>query len=141
MGVMEKVGETITTTSKDVATKYKFAGDINKIKRQITYEEEKINDFYLQLGKRYYIQNSAKPNDEEYGRLCNEIEVCSARIERLKQEIYVMKGIKVCKNCGAAVNDNFLFCGVCGSKLPDPVHSPENVAPASTNGTFAFSQK
>lgn len=29
-----------------------------------------------------------------------------------------MKGIKVCKECGASVDSNLLFCDKCGSSLP-----------------------
>ncbi len=143
MGVFEKVGDTISSTSKDVVNKAKFAGDVTKIKKQITYEEEKVIDFYTQLGKSYYNDNSEHP-DSRYSNLCNEVEICIARIERLKQQIYSIKGVKVCKNCGAVVNDSFLFCGVCGTKLPetstDEVPEQQSSISQAGKSTLAFSQ-
>ena len=141
MGIFEKVGETISVTGKDVATKAKYAGDISKLKQQIIYEEEKITDYYTELGKKYYSDNNSNQNDK-YAQLCKEIETGTARIERIKQHIYSMKGVKVCKNCGAVVNDNFLFCGVCGTKLPEAAepHVEESNSISASNNSFAFSQ-
>ncbi len=141
MGVFDKVGDTLSSVSKDVVNKAKTGSDVNKIKQQIVYEEERITDFYTQLGKIYYTDKSANPT-EQYAKMCSEIESRTARVERLKMQINNLKGIKICKNCGSVVANNFTFCGICGTKLPEEVPD-EDIQPVeevsvSNNAPLVF---
>ena len=142
MSVLDKVGDTLSSVSKDVVGKVKSGSDISKIKQQIVYEEERILDFYTQLGKHYYVDKTSNAS-EQYAKLCQEIDERSERIVRLKKQINSLKGIKICSSCGSVVTNNFLFCGLCGFKLPDEyaeitTNEVENVH--ANNGALAFSQ-
>lgn len=114
MGVFDKV----TSVSKDVVDKVKSSNDISKIKTQIAYEDDKITDYYIELGKNYYNDKPINAS-EQYIKICEEIATRLDRIERLNQQINLLKGVKICKSCGAVINDSFLFCGLCGAKLPE----------------------
>lgn len=120
MGIFEKVSETISSTSRDMANKARTVADVSKLKHQIFIEEEKIKDIYTELGKKYYKDNGSNPA-EKYAPFCDEAYITKARIEKLKQQIYSIKGIKVCEKCGAEVDEEYQFCGICGAKLPEVI--------------------
>ena len=118
MGVFDKMGGAISNVSKDVVDKVKSNNDIGKLKQQIEYEEAKIYDGYIELGKSFYENRAAKMNDAAE-KICAEIDARLSRISRIKIQINDLKGIKICPECGATITNNFLFCGLCGAKLPE----------------------
>lgn len=121
MGILEKVGGTIASTGKGMADKAKTSissmSDLSKIKRQIVVEEEKVKGIYAEIGKKYFNEVHDCP-DAKYSKLFADANFYNGIIENLNQQLNVMKGVKVCENCGAEVNVNFAFCGLCGAKLP-----------------------
>lgn len=124
MNIFGKVGDSITATSKGVADKAKSASEINGMKKQIQQEEQKVLKYYQTIGQRYYDENAENPNAKYYDIMC-EIKQISERNERLKFKINQIRGIKVCPNCGAEINNDFIFCGICGTKLPEPPKEDE----------------
>lgn len=118
MGIFEKVGGTITSTSKGMADKAKSISDLNKIRKQIFDEEEKVKGIYAEIGKKYFAEVGDNP-DPKYSKLFADANFYNGIITNLKQQFNTMKGVKVCENCGAEVNVNFAFCGLCGAKLPE----------------------
>ena len=128
MGMINKVGDTISNVSKDMFDKVKSSTDATKLKQQIVYEEEKIAENYIYLGKSYYALKSSTMSENDL-KACDDINVRAARIARLNIQINALKGIKVCPCCNAAITNNFLFCGLCGTKLPEDVVETTSEAP------------
>lgn len=124
MSIFEKVGESISSTGKGVVGKARSASDISKVKRQIIYEEQKCSEIYTKIGKLFFEKNLAPPN-EQFRKLFQDVEERVGRVGRLRREICVIKGIKVCEGCGAEIAKEFQFCGICGTRLPDPIIEPE----------------
>ncbi|HOV40480.1 MAG TPA: zinc ribbon domain-containing protein [Oscillospiraceae bacterium] len=118
MKIFEKVSQKITDTSKDMTQKAKAVADIAKLKYQIAAEEEKREKFFAQLGKDFFNDNSSNIPDK-YLFLCNEISESTREIEKLRQKLYTLKGVKICENCGAELDEGYKFCGHCGTKLPE----------------------
>jgi len=140
MGVFDKMGGAISNVSKDVVDKVKSNNDVGKLKQQVEYEEAKIYDGYIELGKDLY-ENKPEKMSEGAQKVCADIDARLSRISRIKIQINDIKGIKICPSCGATITNNFLFCGLCGAKLPDSTNelSAESTsAPAKKPDGLAF---
>ena len=124
MAFFEKLGEKISSTSKDVAKKTKDLADITRINMQISGEEDNIKDLYNQIGKKYY-ELYPNSNGAEFETLCNSVTESLAKIDTYKEQIQSIKGVKKCSNCGAEIDDNSVFCGICGNKTETIEEKPE----------------
>lgn len=113
MGIFNKVGETINTTA-DMA---KNMSETGNIKRRLQYEEERIEEIFSDIGRKYFEDPVA--HKVEIDGMCDDIKTRKRRISRIKLELNQIKGIKICEKCGAQVDEKYTFCGVCGAKLPD----------------------
>ncbi|MBO4431996.1 MAG: zinc-ribbon domain-containing protein [Clostridia bacterium] len=101
--VSQKTGEVITTE------KQKF--DIASLK------SKREKDFAA-LGKLYYKALSDDDNAPEDAKVIIEaIKAKNAEIERLFNEIQKTKNKKTCPACGASIDNNSVFCNICGAKL------------------------
>ena len=116
MDFFNKVGETISSKSKDVAKKAKDLAEITSMNSKISSQEEKIKQIYIALGKSVYEQEIKA--DAEIAEKCSEIDAAYSEIERMRQDIMVLKGIKKCPECGTAVAVQSTFCSGCGAKIP-----------------------
>ncbi len=94
----------------------KTAADTSNLKKKILYEQERIQEVMLEIGKQYY--NNPKA---DLSNLCNDIDDRKRRIANMKNELHSIKGLRVCSNCGTKFDDKytFEFCGKCGAKLPN----------------------
>ena len=126
MGIFDKVSETFSNTGREVSNKAKSVADIARLRLLVFTEEEKLKDCYTELGRRYYKANSAEAV-EEYASIFDEICAIKADIERDRQQIYAMRGVKVCEKCGTEVDAGYIYCGFCGAKLPKAVETPQTV--------------
>ncbi|MGF7048414.1 RNA polymerase subunit RPABC4/transcription elongation factor Spt4 [Paenibacillus sp. DS2015] len=118
MSFFGKLGDKITSTSKDVAKKTKDLTGIAKINIQISSEEDKIKNSYHELGKLYYERFHGAP-DEDFQLLCDEVTASLQVIESSRLQIRSIKGVKICSNCGAENPLDTSFCGSCGTKVEE----------------------
>lgn len=118
MAFFDKLGEKISSTSKDVAKKTKDLTEIAKINMQINSEEDKIKSKYLEVGKLYYQLYQDTPA-EPFAELCNELTASINHIESSKRQILSIKGVEICANCGAEIPLDTSFCGSCGAKVQE----------------------
>jgi hypothetical protein len=123
MDILNKVGETITSKGKDVAKKAKDLAEIASLRTQITIQENSVNRVFQELGKMYYEQHKAGTGDD-IAEKCTQIDTAVAEIERLKQAVMTLKGIRKCPICGAEVDEAALYCSKCGAQLPVPEAAP-----------------
>lgn len=120
MAFFDKLGEKISSTSKDVAKKTKDLTEIAKINMHIGSEEDKLKIKYLEIGKLYYELYHDTPS-EQFINLCEEITASINQIESSKRQILNIKGVKICSNCGAEVLQDAAFCGSCGVKVEEEI--------------------
>ncbi len=118
MDFFEKVGDTITVKSKEIAKKAKEVADVAKLSSQVSNEKDKINKNYIEIGRAYY---NAHLQDEnyEYEGLCSEITASMDKITELKKEIQTLKGTKLCESCGAELSKDALYCSSCGTRVEE----------------------
>lgn len=125
--MFEKIVETLNNTGKVVSEKTKQGTDIVKANLKITTEERELNDLFLEIGKLYYKNNSENPCCDDMKELFDKVSEKEAAVEDLKNKVRALKGVVVCTNCGAEVEDENSFCGKCGAKVerPEPVEVAE----------------
>lgn len=113
MGIIDKISD----VSRGVSDRTKNMSEASNLKRKILYEQERIVEIFADIGKKYY----KNPNEDPavFKLLCDDIDQRRRRIKKMQFELSGIKGQKVCPKCKAEVNDNFQFCGKCGTKIPD----------------------
>ena len=89
-----------------------------KQKFDIASIENKRSKDYEQLGKLYFeaVKNTEIENKEVLD-LVNAIKEKNEKINELNNEINSTKNKRVCPACQAYIDDNAVFCSVCGAKL------------------------
>lgn len=117
MGFLDKIGG----AGKAVSDKSKSVSDAGNIKNKIAYEEERIVEVLTDIGKEYYKSCYKKSSGDvsHLNSLCEDIDARKKRIVKMKLELSQLKGYKICTKCGAKQTSDNMFCGKCGSKLPD----------------------
>ncbi len=115
MGVFDKFGSVMDGASRSINEKTKNMSDTSNLKRKILYEEERILEIFQEIGRIYY---KTPDNIQELKLLVDDIDTRKRRIKKMRFELQTKKGFKICPNCQAEVNEKFMFCGVCGAKLP-----------------------
>lgn len=115
MGVLGKFGSVMDGASRSINEKTKNMSDTSNLKRKILYEEERILEIFQEIGRIYY---KTPDNIQELKLLVDDIDTRKRRIKKMRFELQTKKGFKICPNCQAEVNEKFMFCGVCGAKLP-----------------------
>ncbi len=82
------------------------------------------NDLLFRLGEQVYSQFPTL-DVEAINTMIGEAHRLDFEIESLEEAINYAKGLKICKQCGAAMKSDMAFCGKCGAKFEDPVESEE----------------
>lgn len=115
MSVLNKIGNAVSDANRNINAKTKSMSDASNLKRKILYEEERIVEIFTEIGKIYY---KTPENVDELKMLTDDIDTRKRRIKKMRFELQTKKGFKICPNCQAEVQEKFMFCGVCGAKLP-----------------------
>ena len=99
--------------------KMKNASEVSNLNGQIRETEKQIEKYYYDLGKLYFEKLGESPAKETED-ICKAISSGIEKIDDLKKQVVVAKGLKLCPNCGAECPIDVPFCSSCGSKLPMP---------------------
>ncbi|BCN31434.1 zinc ribbon domain-containing protein [Anaeromicropila herbilytica] len=116
MDFFEKLGDTISSKSKQVAQKAKDLAEISKLNGQVSTEEDVIKNAYIAIGKMYYEVCKEHPEDE-YAIEVEAIKNANEKIKALQEQIHQLKGIINCTVCGAEIPVDASFCSSCGVKV------------------------
>ena len=114
MAFFDKSWETITTKSKDIASKAKEIAEVSSLNGQISACENRIQQEYLEIGKVYY-ENYKDTPEELFGESVQNITDSLNGIKQLKESIQSIKHIAVCASCGTEVPADSTFCFACGA--------------------------
>lgn len=120
MAFFDKIGETITSASNNVAQKTKEMSEVSNLNKQVNANEGTIQNAYLEIGKIYYANNMSNP-DPLYQGNCRLIQESTANVVRLKEQIRSIKGISICPNCGSELSKDSMFCQGCGYRVTPSV--------------------
>lgn len=127
MAFFDDFGKKLSQAGQSTIQKTKDMADVAKINMQISDEEKKINDTYLQIGKQY-MELHASDCEESFKGMVQTIKDAQNKIEEYKVQIQDIKGVIRCPKCGAEVAKGALFCSACGEKMPEQQPAQEEVA-------------
>ena len=115
MEVIDKIGDTIVTVSRDVTQKAKDLSEIAKIRMDIRSKQDYITKLYQEMGKSYFEKHK---NDDQpkYGQV-SLIKEAEEVIEELKEQLGAIKGTQKCPECGNEMPLDADYCSKCGVKL------------------------
>lgn len=125
-GSIMKITNTIAKTSGDLFKS-------TKISLSLSAEEERLKAIYLDIGKKVheiyqYGGSLGKAFDEKYAEIVKQED----KIQKLRQQIEIIKGTKACPKCSAVMDKNAEFCSKCGYKAGASEASlPDTVTPTS----------
>ncbi len=119
MDFFDKVGETISSKSRDVVKKAKDLADVTNLNGQINCQEEIINKAYAEIGKAYFELHKDMA-DDIYAPQCDTIKAALVKIKQFKADLNYIKGFKICPNCSTEITAGAVFCSSCGTKINTP---------------------
>lgn len=131
MAFFDDLGKKISQAGQSTMQKTRDMADVAKINMQISDEEKKINDTYLQIGK-LYTELHASDSEEAFQGMVQTIADAQGKIKEYQAQIQEIKGVVRCEKCGAEVSKEAAFCPACGMKMPEIV--PEETEKAEEEG-------
>lgn len=97
--------------TNDVVTTQKQKFDVATI-------ENKRNKDYAKLGEIYYnLVKDTEIEDNSIKELVDAITEKNKKIEEINIEINSSKNKRVCPKCSALIDENSIFCSICGEKI------------------------
>ena len=120
MAFIDDISSKITRTGQSAINKTKTMAEVARLNSQISEQERKINNGYFQIGKLYYSLHGEN-YEPDFAILMEAVREAERAIADCKRQIQVVKGVKLCENCGAENPSAGVFCSTCGSPLPQPV--------------------
>ena len=112
--VYKKVSDAAEFTAKETG-KYT---EIAKAKFNLMREKSRLEDAYRNLGEVYYTQLKTSEIDEKkITSAYDKVEKSIVEIDRINQEINVLKNTVTCESCGQKIDKDNAFCPKCGHKI------------------------
>lgn len=116
MNFFNRATNAVETMGKNVSKAAKDNVEIVRCSSAIDSCEEKIKAAYTEIGKRYY-NSDEEPSREMFDDLFETIQENQKQIENLRNRLQQLKGVVICKVCGAESSRNAKFCRNCGSQI------------------------
>ncbi len=133
MDFFEQIGKKLTNVGQGVAQQTKNFADVGKLNSEISEKEKRISQLYLLIGRLYY-ERHKKDFDAEEQQKIDEINQLYRDIMQCQEKIKQINGVVKCKNCGADVPIQSMYCGSCGSRVvfedtQETIAEPSRVCP------------
>ena len=109
----EKLTNIAVKKTKDAIEQTKYSYTLSGI-------EKKINEILADLGLKIYeeYENGIDFGDEIKDK-CDQIKALKEDIKEIKEKMATLKKSVVCRECGAIVSDDSIFCPKCGVRIND----------------------
>ena len=92
--------------------------EYTKLSLSMTGLKNDVDQLYQQIGKSVYSHYTDEDfSIDDISALCEAVELKNEEIAKVKAKIQDLKNVTICRNCGASVSDDSLFCAKCGEKL------------------------
>jgi rubrerythrin len=113
MPIFDQIGKKIAETGQSALKGTKTFADVTRLSNLVAEEQKRMTSFYMQIGKKYYEQTFAQP-EQSYAELFASVEDSMNKISELRLEILKAKEIQICPSCGAETPITSRFCSSCG---------------------------
>jgi|GEM_PF-241405 len=118
MAFFDEIGRKIVQVGTDAYAKTKDVTDIVKINSMISEQQKVLNQYYMDLGKKYYdsanVDEISVPDQLE---LFKKIHETIAAIGVYNEQIKALKGVEKCPYCNGDIVAGSQFCSHCGNKI------------------------
>lgn len=117
MSFINKLGKKLGEATQTATKKSSELMETTKLNSEIKSERNKINKYYLEIGKKVYGTYSEDDEIfEGFEEVSNEINNSKAKIQELNERLLEIKNIKICSNCGHELPKESTYCDKCGTK-------------------------
>lgn len=113
---LNKMSGSLASASKDIGKVAKNKAEILRLQNEIRANEARVQEHYIEIGKRYYEIIKDDP-PEEYVYLAGCVRKLEERIADDQASIKSLRGTKTCPECGAQVDWDAVCCQSCGTKI------------------------
>lgn len=120
MRFLSSLKKNITGTARDVKRKSEDMVEITKLSLSIGSDEEKLKKLLYELGAGVYKSYCGSLEGDHSDQNCAEILKLEGVITGNKEKILILRGNAECKECGAVVDADSIFCSKCGGKIDPP---------------------
>ncbi len=108
----------LRNVTRDIGKKSGQLVEITRLTAKIAAEENKVKKIYAEMGHKMYEDfRNGESFDDKYMVMFSDISILMSNIEELRQEVLEVKGVSICRGCGAEVPSDSKFCTKCGSKI------------------------
>lgn len=118
MDFLNKAKASIANASKDITQKASDAGGLAKVSAHLFEVEKEYKELMKSLGEAAYEQKYAEIK-ALLPEIVAAIDANRADYEKSKKEQAVLKGMRICPNCGAEQDKLAVRCTVCGINMED----------------------
>lgn len=137
MSYFEKIGNSISSKSKEIVQKAKDASEVSSLNSIIKTETQKIELNYKMMGKLYFEKYGSAPA-EEFSEAVNAIKESTMKISQTQEMIKKIKTKRCCPNCMAPFKNGSQFCSKCGTKLVIEQEMPKTADVCPSCGAKAY---
>lgn len=128
MSILNRIKDSISETSQDVAQKAKDTSEIMRLNSLIKANEKEIEKQMYQIGISYFT-NYNEECMERFPELAGRVKELQEENMNNKEIVENLGVVKVCPNCGKKINDDAAFCIYCGGAIQ--VQQENQTAPTS----------
>ena len=124
------LGETLTKTAREIGERAEQIYEVQKLRNRISGEERMVDKILTDVGNLIYKRfESGEEMEPEITVLCEEVRQHIRKIREYKRQAAGMRGQKVCRSCGKAIDKEVSYCPYCGTACvfeePDPETSED----------------
>ncbi|KIR01261.1 hypothetical protein P261_00075 [Lachnospiraceae bacterium TWA4] len=112
----EDLGDFFKDNSKKAVQMAKDVANTARITADIKSEELKLRSTYAEIGK-LFCEHAEGEVDEAFVPLLQKVTECKAKIADLEAQQQKVKGMCICKECGAKSPEDSKYCTNCGAEL------------------------
>lgn len=119
MGFFDELGKKASNVYKGAADKTSRIAKESKLKSKINQDKSEIEKIYSEIGKKVYEKHVKDEEIDikiELEEECTKIDVLTAEIETLLNDILECKNRKKCPKCYTEIEKDAKFCPTCGEK-------------------------
>lgn len=118
MAFLDDMTDKLTAFGKEGINKAREIKDSSKLAMDIRNQEKLVQKLCEEIGHAYYEEHK-DDSEPEYGQVL-EIRAAIRKIEELKKERDLKKGVVRCPKCGSSIPATSVFCPECGEKIERP---------------------
>lgn len=118
MGFFDGLSKKASETYKNTAEKTNKLTREIKLKSLINDDKDKIEEIYIEIGKKVYEKHIREENIDIKSELieeCSKIDAYAKEIEDMKNEMLALKNLRLCYKCAYEMDINAKFCPKCGA--------------------------